>query len=322
MNAENRQVDQAMLEDRPEKRTVRGLWLEEVKAVAREDPSSEEPWYLTLPGAEGLDIQLLLEHDLIALTEVNSIAEKDQGKIVAVESNNDAIAKLQKKFIGLRIKQVDFRSFIRSEGQFRWPEGDDEKYCRARVINLDLNTRLKANIDNQSVVFPVLAWIDKLCQIHAKPPRLDWTLCLTLHAEIDWPIDVNRYIQKYLCENLGREPVFDESCRDFFGEGLYQAVKNMEECLNFMELNREEQQKVIMVIVPKIIARLVHNKGWCVRTERNLRYGSEARAPMVTWVVKLTWDGNAAAVPDSTYREALREIFHGVGIVKENGNIA
>lgn len=321
MNAGNRQVDNAMVENRPEKGAIRSLWLEEIKAIAQQNPSSEEPWYLTLPGAAGLDIQLLIENELIALTEVNSIAEKDQCKIVAVESNNQAIAELQKKFIGLRIKQVDFRSFIRSEGPFRWPEDDDEKYCRARVINLDLNTWLKADINDQEVVFPVLAWIDKLCQIHAKVPRLDWTLCLTLHAEIDWPINVNGYIQNYLCENFRREPVFDYSCRDFFGNDLYEAIKNREDCPNFLEFNREEKQKVIMVIVPKIIAGLVHYKGWHVKTERNLRYGSEDHAPMVTWIVKLTWDWNAAAEPDSTYREALRDIFHGVGVVRENGNI-
>jgi hypothetical protein len=321
MNMQSRPVDSAMADNRPEKRIIRNLWLEEVLAVAKRNPSSEEPFYLTLPGAEGRDIQLLIENGLISLTEVGSIAEKDQGKVVAVESNNQAVLKLQKKFAGLCIRQVNFRSLIRSEGQFKWPEGKDEKYCRARVVNLDLNSPLKAEMRNGDVVFPVLAWIDKLCQIHAKEPRIDWTLCLTLHGEVVWPEEVNHYTQKFLCENIGREPKFDEGCKEIFNEKLYQVATG-EDVPNFTELDREDQQKLIMVMVPKIIARLVHDKGWRVKTERNLMYGGVNRAPMVTWIVKFTWGKEAIAEPDATYREALREIFSGIGVVTDTGKIS
>ena len=122
MNELRRPVDIAMAEDRLEKRTIRSLWLDEVKEVARQFPESEVPWYLTLSGAEGRDIQLVIDEGLLSLTEVNSIAEKDQGKIVAVEQNNLAIATLQRKFIGLRIKEVPFHSLIRGEELFKWPE--------------------------------------------------------------------------------------------------------------------------------------------------------------------------------------------------------
>lgn len=321
MNATFRPVDDAMSEDRPEKRVIRNLWLEEVRAVAHQNPSSDEPWYLTLPGAGGRDIQLLIEDGLISLTEVSSIADEDQGKIVAVECNSQAIAALQKRFIGLRIKEVDFRSFIRAEGQFSWPEGEDEKYCRARVVNLDLNIPLKALIADKAVVFPVPAWIDKLCQIHAKEPRIDWTLCLTLHGEVMWPEAANLYTRRFLCENLGRELLFDEGCKKFFGEKLYETITR-EDYPNFAELDRIDQQKIIMVIVPKIIARLVHDKGWRARTKRNLRYGGREHAPMVTWIVKFTWDEEAIAEPDATYREALCNIFSGVGVVTEHGEIS
>lgn len=320
MNPPQRPVDLAMGEDRPEKRAIRNLWLEEVRAVAQQNPPGEEPWYLTLPGAEGRDIQLLIENGLISLTEVESIAEKDQGKIVAVESNNQAVAALQRRFVGLRIKQVHFGSLIRGEGPFAWPEGEDEKYCRAHVVNLDLNSPLMAQVIDQAVVFPVLAWIDKLCYIHARQPRLDWTLCLTLHGEVVWPEAVNIYTQRFLSENLGREPHFDDGCRDFFGAELYeQATRGNSP--DFPQLERVEQQKIIMVMVPKIIAGLVHSKGWRVRTERNLRYGGGEHAPMVTWIVRFTWNENAIAEPDATYREALRDIFSSVAVVTDHGEI-
>ena len=74
-------------------------------------------------------------------------------------------------------------------------------------------------------------------------------------------------------------------------------------------------------MVPKIISRLVHNEGGKIHTERNLRYGGGAKAPMVTLIVRFTWDDNAAATPDKIYREALRDIFSGAGIITEDGQI-
>ena len=198
MNGHFRPVDQAMNEERAEKLTIRSLWLEEVKSIAKQYPDSEVPWYLTLSGAEGRDIKLLIDEGLISLTEVGSIDEKDRHKVVAVENNNAAILQLQKKFVGLRIKEAPFQSLIRGDGIFSWPEGKDEKYCRAHIVNLDLNNPLKGIPDNGSVKFPILAWIRKLCEIHAKSPRNDWTLCLTLHGEVVWPKEVNWWMKQFL----------------------------------------------------------------------------------------------------------------------------
>lgn len=292
--------------------------MDAVRAAAQESSAGGEPLYLTLPGAGGRDIQLLIDEGLITLTEVNSIVEEDQGKVVAVENNNQAIAALQRKFIGLRIKEVPFQNLIRGEEQFRWPEGEDEVVCRAKVINLDLNSPLRAQPRGGDVVFPVLAWIRKLCQIHAKQPRIDWTLCLTLHGV--WPENINRYMRDFLCENLDREALFAEGCREFLGEELFQLTTR-DDGPDFTNLDRNDQQKLIMVMVPKIIARLVHNEGWRVRTERNLRYGGGERAPMVAWIVKFTWGDDMIATPDTIYREALRDILSGSGVVTEDGEI-
>lgn len=321
MNGPSRAVDVAMEEERPAKQAVRELWLNEVKTVAEEHPDSEEPWYLTLPGAEGLDIQLMIDEGLIELTEVGSIAEKDQDRIVAVERSSKAVAALQKRFIGLRIRDVPFQNLVCGEQVFSWPGRDDEILCRARVVNLDLNDPLKARYDNQEIQFPVLAWIRKLCPIHAKPPRTDWTLCLTVNGEVDWPEEASRYTRDFLNENLGREPVFAESCQGFFGDRLYDLMTD-DEPPDFDDLDWVEQQKVLMVIVPKLIARFVHDQGWRVDTEYNLRYGGGGdQAPMVTWIVKFTWDGDAAATPDTLYRQALREILDGAGMVTDEGLI-
>lgn len=325
MNGHLRPVDQAMNQERAEKLTIRSLWLEEVKSIAEQYPDSEVPWYLTLSGAEGRDIELLIEKGLISLTEVGSIDEKDQHKVVAVENSNKAVLQLQKKFVGLKIKEVQFRDLIRGEGMLRWPQGEDEKYCRAHIVNLDLNSSLKGISDNGDVKFPILDWIRKLCQLHIESPRNDWTLCLTLHGKVAWrkkvKEEVNRWMRQFLLENLRREPDFARSCKEFFEEALYKQISDCNE-LDFTALDRQDQQKVIMVMVPKIIAELVHSQGWSVSTERNLRYGGEGKhAPMVTWIVKFTWRGEATATPDARYKSALRDIFSGAGVVTERGKI-
>lgn len=320
MTPSNRAVDAAMDQQRPEKQTIRSLWVEEVKTVAARFPDSEEPWYLTLSGAEGYDIQLIIDNGLISLTEIDSISESDQNKIVAIERSNRAIAELQSKFVGLKIKEVDFRDLIRGEGQFSWPQGTDRQLCRAHVVNLDLNAPLVARQDQGRIVFPVLEWVRKLCQIHASSPHTDWTLCLTLHGEVVWPQDVDRYTREFLFENFRREPVFAQSCRAFLGDALVQLLMQ-NTAVSFMEWDRDDQQKFIMVMVPKLVARLVHIEGWQVKTERNLRYGGGSCAPMVAWIVRFTWDSSASATPDAVYRDALRNILSGAGLVNANGEI-
>jgi len=316
----DRPVDQAMDEDRLEKRAIRPLWVNEIRAVADQHPDRTEPWYLTLSGAEGRDIQLLIDAGLIRLEETGSIDDRDTGKVVAVENSMPAVARLQSKFPALRIKKVDFQSLLRGIGPSRWPEGKDETYCRARVVNIDLNQPLEADGSTGEVVFPVLDWIRKLCQLHARDPRLDWTLCLTLQGQISWPVEISQWIKGFLLENLGREPGFEAGCRALFGPELY-ANATGSATIDFGSLPWVQQQKLLLVLTPKLMAHIVYSDGWRVSAERCLRYGGGARAPMVTWIIRFVWDGAAAAAPDARYREALNRIFVGIGKVDRNGRI-
>ena len=299
---------------------MRCIWVNEVRIVAEKFPNSCVPWYLTLCGGEGRDIELLIQEDLISRTEVNSIAERDLDKIVAVENNVQAYVKLRKRFPGLRIKDVDFQDLMRGTRFTRWPDGKDEVYCKARVVNLDLNQPFRGEMIDEKPLFPVLSWIHKLCILHQEPTQIDWTLCLTLHGEVNWADGVSEWINEFLAGNLKREKTFASSCRDFLGTGLFSKI---ESCgvLDFRSLDRDSQQKIIMIIVPKYIANSVHNLGWSVFTERNLRYVDERHAPMVTWILKFTWSGRATSQPDVVYRSSLKDIFAGAGIVNDSGEI-
>jgi len=320
VNSQPRPVDKAMSEERIEKNVIRSLWLDIVKNVAKEHPETDVPWYITLSGAEARDIQLLIDEEIISLTEVGAIQENDQNKVIAVENNNQAILDLQKKLPGLKIKQAPFQDLIRGESFFSWPEGDDEKFCRAHVVNLDLNSPLRGTAHEGEVRFPVLSWIKKLCQLHGKSPRYDWTLCLTLHGEVVWPEEVSIWTKTFLAENLCREPGFADGCKELLGGDLVTKVRGCSPT-KFSNFNKVDQQKIIMVLVPKMIAKLVHNEGWNIATKQNLRYGQEGCAPMVTWIVKFTWTQSGTATPDAIYRAALKDIFSSAGVITDTGEI-
>ncbi len=313
-------VELAMQDNRPPKQTVRTIWMNAVKEVDQDEVAGNEPLYMTLPGSQGIDIQMLIDEGLVALTEVGSIAQADQYKIIAVERSSRSVADLRRNFIGLKIREVDVRGLVRGEGRTRWPEGDDINLCRARVINLDLNSSLYAEMIDNELVFPILTWIDKLSRIHANPPRIDWTLLLTLHAEIRWPEGAANLMRNFLKENVEREDIFSENCRSFLGDELFEiATEDIDSDLS--QLTQDYQQRLMMVMVPKLIAHAVHNDGWIVDILYNLRYGGGEFAPMVTWVVKFRRAQDAAFTPDAVYKHALQGILRNTGMVTEEGEL-
>jgi hypothetical protein len=299
---------------------MRLLWLGEVQALSANAPETDDPWYLTLPGAEGKDIEVLVEAGLVELTETQSIAETDVYKVVAVEKNTRAVAALQRRFAGLRIKEVDFRSLIRAEGHFSWPDGDDERLCRARIVNLDLDAPLAAVIGETGIMFPILAWIDKLFWIHSRPPALNWTLCLTLHAALPWAPEVCQYASDFMRDNAGREPAFRDQCAAFLGDALFSRVTSTP-APDYTTMDFTQQQRVLMILVPKLIALHVHGKGWRVSTPHNISYGGGGQAPMASWIIRFTIDPEAAAQPDATYRDALRGILANVKTINDDGSM-
>lgn len=320
MNQPGRPIDRAMGQGRADKHTVRMFWLEEARDYTNRYPEDEEPLYLTLSGAEGLDVQLLTEHGLINLTETGAIATEDEGKIIAVESSAQAVLHLQKRHKGLKILQKDFQSLVRGNEYFSWPEGEERRYCRARIVNLDLNSELQAKQQKEYIDFPIIAWIDKVAALHTAAPTRDWSLCLTLHAEINWNNEVCNFAQEFLRDNFRSESDFAKSCQNLFGEDLYKDIDS-KTSVDFAVLSLEAQQQVLRVIVPKLIAKRIQNQGWRMVTKRNLRYGGEETAPMSTWIMRFTWDTRAVSAPSIAHRDALTGIFHFVGSIRDDGQI-
>jgi hypothetical protein len=316
-----RPVDAAMAAERPEKQTIRGLWVDVVADIKTRFPGSK-PLYLALSGAEGRDLELLAQRGVFARTETGAVAADDLQRLVAVESQQAAVIHLLNKFPGLTVRQQPVQDLVRNVSPTAWPEGEDIQICRARVINLDLNAPLAAANDAGQVVFPLLTCVSKFSQLHAITPPLDWVLFLTLHAELSWPREACQTVVEFLAENCAEEPEFAAGCRALLGEALYASTIGAR-TLRLDVLDREAQQKVLMAFVPKRISQAAIGQGWRVVTTRGLRYGgTEETAPMVAWVIEFRWDPRTSGTPRAVYRESLRSVFVGGGRISEDGTIS
>jgi hypothetical protein len=125
----------------------------------------------------------------------------------------------------------------------------------------------------------------------------------------------------FLRENFQREQRFADACRRLFGDSLFREIDS-DRLVNFSSLERKEQQQLLMAFVPKLINSVIQPQGWRIGTETNLRYGTAPHAPMVTWIVRFTWDPMARATPDQVYRDSLATILAGAGVIRQDGAIA
>lgn len=315
----DRPVDRAMEAVRDEKKTMRDLWMDTLEGYHRNFPDGL--LYVTLPGAEGREFDLLTEKQIIVRTEIGGIAAESMGRIAAVENSPMAVANLQANFPGLKIYQTNFKSLIRGDGLLAYPNGEERDCCRARVINLDLNEILAHQFTEGSLTFPILNWIQKLGELHAAAPRVDWCLYLTLHGEVRWNTEASTLVRNFLRENFGRANTFAEHARIVLGDNLYNAIANGQ-AIEMSELTREEQQKMLMAFVPKKIADMVRTQHWRIETDYNIRYGQPHHAPMVSWIMHFRHDNRAAGTPDMVYVESVNRVLASAAQIDAQGVVA
>ncbi len=320
-----RQIDLAMANERPAKVAIRQLWLERAMLFNEQYPDDDDvPLYLTLSGAEARDIKLLVEHNIIRLTEIGAIAPEFQHRVVAIEQNPQAVLVLNKQFPGLKILQQNFGSFVKGNSLLSFPTNkDDVGYCCAKIINLDFQSSLELKKENGNIIFPIFNWIQKISLLHSqKKSQVNWCLCLTLNAAINQPEIIGEFVQGFLKENYRSSPDFEISCRNLLGDEIQNSIIS-DELLDLSEFTPEENQKILMIFVPKKISSIVHNQNWHVRTLWNLCYGgNEGHAPMVSWILSFEWDERAAATPQTVYRESLIQILASAGRIEDNGEIS
>jgi hypothetical protein len=304
-------VDQAMRERRPAKDIMRGYWADEYSL--RLGAPETVPVYLTLPGAEGLDIRFLQERGLVGRTQVGGIPADDSQRLVAIERSSDAVLQLQDRLPGLKILSVDIRDLLRGDNQTRFPDSEQRVACRSLIVNLDLNAPLKAILSEQRVFYPTLAMISKLSKLHAEPPVIrEWSLLLTLHAAIEGPTEAWESVRQTIAENCRRVEEFRVDTESLMPQEVVEWIGGAQ---TDTEPPRMHGRKLMMAFVPKRIVELARTDGWSVETSRNVHYPGAVPSPgMLSWIFRFRWDPRTETDPGIVYHEGiagtLRNIEH------------
>jgi len=314
-----RPIDEAMAANLPEKIYVRQLWADEIIRVENAGYDNQFPLYLTLPGASGGELNYFLEQGILRRTESGAIDEDDLHKIVAVESSKKAQVELLNRFPGLNVLVMPIQNLVRGDGQRNFPDNPDEiRYCKAKVINLDLNMPIMVDETINEILIPPIEWIKKFFIFH-RESELDWTLCLTLHGEIYWNEEVNSQVIKFLVDNCDHDNEFKDSLVSLLGEYLSQSI--FESNVDLTNIEQNEMQKIAMILIPKLLVNHAVNSGWIITTGHNYAYSGGGGSPMVTWVFNFRLDPNAAAQTITEYIKGIRNIFFLTGFINDEGNL-
>lgn len=315
-----RPVHRAMSERRQDKEVIRGLWLKEAKAYSERYPEDTCPLFLTLPGPGAHDVQLLIDQGLLELPESGAVVETHHFRVVCIERDGEEVAELGRQFPGMKIIEGSVEDLLKWKTLLDWPPKRDRRIFRARVVNLDLNNALVTRHACEVEVFPVIQMIQKLLELHANPRPLQWTLCLTLHGEIPWIGAVGEQVQAFMRENLDRDTEFRKRTTGALTKAFVDRLVAAN-IIDFNQLDREEQQRFLMVFVPKKIAQVAQNSGWQLVTKHNLRYGTAPNAPMAAWILQFNPDASLISTPDAGHRAALRGICSDFKQIASDGSL-
>ncbi len=301
---------------------MRQLWVDAVEAA--DGNVDGPPLYLTLAGAQGLDVQRLIDLGIIGLAENGrAIAPTEVWKVVALERNNEAYASLKDRLPGVRVLNQDLAEILASRQRVTLPNGSHQLWCRAHVVNMDLNETLRCedDVDVSQPVFPTVELIWKLAVLHLKRPSLDWVLCLTLAAQIDWRLEHCESVQLFLRENFQREERFAEESRALMGNWLFDALMG-DEIVDLTVLSVQEMQALLMVFVPKKIVAETYRLGWSISTTYNLRYGGHNGSQrMVSLMMRFVREPRVSKQPQAVYSESLIAALERAGVIDSAGTL-
>lgn len=316
-----RPVHQAMADARSEKKAVRELWLERALFHSGRSSNLCDPLYLTLSGAEGEEFSMLINAELIKLTEVGSIDAAYQHRVVAIENNHSAYAQLQTKFPGLKIVRNTVEELLHGTTRVRYPEGETEKICRSRIINLDLNQAWNPKLIDGHWIVPVARWVQKFAEMHSRSPKLEWSLFLTLHGECPWQAASAALIGDEIRAITELSVAIKNGAEDWLTSPVFSRIID-HAISSYRDLDAELQQRVLMWLVPSVIIRDCANQGWSISIHHNLKYGRPPEhAPMVTWIIDFNVPQRDALSYQQELLDGLMGVLNKAGYIDADGNI-
>jgi hypothetical protein len=308
-----RDIDTAMAEVRPAKLVVRRKWIR----VCRDwrSRSTHEPLYVTLPGSDGHDIEMLIAEGLLPVLENDAIDDKAAGLVVAVEKDVRAAGALRARFPGLKVVPRDITTELRIQRPISDLSREVKQYGRGLVINLDFTAPLTVSDDEK---YPLLELVGRLGDLHRYPTVQDWTLLLTLNAGTQvWPVAACIRHARTLQEMI-RDSSALESWWQKYGRELSPVVAGTE---LYRVWTVEQQQYLVLALVPLLLLGRLTATHWNPTVRWAAAYGERDRhqAPMVTWIIDVTYDPQACAEPIGQRREFVEPLSRVVGKLDGNG---
>jgi hypothetical protein len=319
MSGKARPVDLAMTAERPEKAVVRQLWIEKIAAhyQKKKNENSTERLYLTLCGAEGRDLDMLVDQGIIERTETGSLTRDSAQMVAAIENSALAVSHLLRKFPGLKVHPQSYESLLHGSNPTRFPQGINEELCRSRVINLDLNSPLLAEESNDRIRFPLMDFIHKFSTIHIAGEKWDWSLLLTLHGELPWGEPIWKFVTNYLLQNFKDVPEFMEAASEILGKDVADALKKKN--IEVLCAAEDAHQRLLLALVPKLIAEKLREQRWSIDVDWSFSYGGSSSAPMVTWAIDFS-RAPQEATPAQIYADNVARILERAGAIDADGN--
>jgi hypothetical protein len=317
-----------MFQQRPAKQTVRKLWLEKI-LERRAQYNGDVPVYLTLAGAEGYDIEMLIAADVLQVTDTGAIVDPEALLVVAVESNSDASSELQRKFSGLEVVQDRLENLFHGNSVIRFPNGRHLNFARSLVVNLDLDEPLHIVCEADVFDVSVIGLLTKVAQVHLHQPSSGgWTLLLTLHGEIIVSEECLEAVGGFLADtleaNFSVSADFQVRFAEITGDRAPGAAYFSSLCTRRGESSdpstAEQRQRLLTVLVPKLVVDTVVGLGWSVELARSAIYGGTNEAPMIMWIFDFSPATGFATTVTRTI-SALKTVGREAARIHEDGKL-
>jgi hypothetical protein len=319
-NRTQRPIDAAMSLDRADKQTIRQWWADSVRQRSAVADNHDVPWFLTLPGELGRDIQLLIDDGLIKLTEAGAIDNRDNRKIVAVESNMPACGQLKARFPGLQVREMNVKNMLAGDASHSFPDKETKKLCRAAVVNLDYNGPWLAKDD-------ALVAVDKFVRLHegsADWTAVDWTLCLTFRAVLSGDMEDRLGQVKFLKDQI----TDSESLSNWVSDQIGLQVNRLDEVPESIGSWTDDiVQRFLCILIPLKLVHLGCARGWAVNCVRSCLYGGSLNdvegptAAMVTFIVDFAQDEAIRQAPTEGARRCRSQITPALCQIDASGSI-
>lgn len=318
-------VTDAMAQLKPEKQSIREEWLKLVSGANADATGQSEPLYLTLAGAGGHDVKMLVDAGIVALEEnARTIAQKDQWKVAAVEYKGASFDSIEDEFPGLRVINGRVEEVFHAGVD---PIDEMTKYdgvapSRALVVNLDLNGSVEAAMEGGVLSCPLVEVVDQLARTHAAETPVDWWLCLTFNATINWSEEVESHFKKLVVDAGEEFDDFKNGVEKLLGEALMDEFRKVDEYTPLKDSGCDEMQRSVQVVVPTRVIDGCYANHWRITVQDSLRYVGAKGAPMATWIIRFE---RSLAVKDEEHDEnreySLSTVASATGSIDTDGNI-